>query len=93
MGSKPFKQDIMKYLVIADIGMYDVVEYYLFGIFNTRQEAEDYIKNNPDPFNLGEYSDDDPHFRFGDLEWHYKHSIKEFDGATPTFVGSGYRWD
>ena len=60
----------MKYLVIADIGLYDVMEYYLFGIFDTRQEAEDYIKNNPDPFNLGEFTLDDPHFRFdGDLEW------------------------
>ena len=35
----------MKYLVIADIGLYDVIEYELFGIFDTRQEAEDYIKN------------------------------------------------
>jgi len=84
----------MKYLVIADIGLYDVIEYYLFGIFDTRQEAEDYIKNNPDPFNLGEFTLDDPHFRFdGDLEWHYEHSIKEFDEVSPTYIGFGYRYD
>lgn len=83
----------MKYLVIADTGLYDVIEYELFGIFDTRQEAEDYIKNNPDPFNLGEFTLDDPHFRFDSdsLEWHYKNSIKEFDGISPAYIGSGYR--
>ena len=84
----------MKYLVIADIGLYDVIEYYLFGIFDTKQEAKDYIKNNPDPFNLGEFTLDDPHFRFdGDLEWHYEHSIKEFDGTSPAYIGHGFRYD
>lgn len=89
----------MKYLVTADINGFDVHEYYIFGIFDSKEDAINYIKNNPDPFGYGQIDENDQNpwdykfqFTHNSLDWHIENSIKEFDGS-PMYVGQGYTCD